>query len=122
MKYESLIKRFVHQFPELNAQIEDVFQKWSGDTPPVHVFFGDVLNKYLVHELQVSYDPALLSRIFNFMNMMAKSKDQEVRAVLTDTILEYLGDDKDVLKIARSFMKPETLQLSFQIELHLGRE
>jgi hypothetical protein len=94
----------------------------NGDTPPVHVFFGDVLNKYLVHELQVSYDPALLSRIFNFMNMMAKSKDQEVRAVLTDTILEYLGDDKDVLKIARSFMKPETLQLSFQIELHLGRE
>lgn len=86
------------------------------------VFFGDVLNPFLLEELSTMRNRELLQRIFNFLESMAVSGDKEVGWVLTASILERLGDDKIILERARSLMEPETLKLSHEVEKSWSRE
>jgi hypothetical protein len=66
--------------------------------------------------------PQLLKRIFDFFERMALSPDNMVPELLTMETLEYLGDDKTILKKARKLMGRETLKLSHEIEKFWGRE
>ena len=116
MKYETLIMEFVKSFPELKERSDSEFERWQGDEPPVHVFFGYVLNPFLLEQLTALDNPKLLHRIFEFLELMAESNDENVRDVLIATVLERLGDDKKILESAKIFMKSKTREMSDKVE------
>jgi hypothetical protein len=125
MNYKTLIDEFMGNFPDVKKSAEqDTY--WMADEeyeePLVHVFVGDHFNPYLIEQLSVLKDEDLLNRIFEFLESMAISEDTSVREVLTTTILEQLGDDKQILERARAFMRSNTLKMSHEIERFLGRE
>jgi hypothetical protein len=125
LNYKGLIQDFINQFPEFTDLAKSERPMWegeNGDQDLVHIFFGFVLNPYLFDEIQKGNDSPLLVSLFQFMEQMAFSKDQDVIDVLTDTILGRLGDDPRVLINARNLMLPETKRLSKQVEQYLGRE
>jgi hypothetical protein len=125
MKYETLIEEFIKTFPEFSEIAEQERKWWEGDPgepPLVHVFFGDILNPYLIKELSSTKNKTLLKRLFDFLELMAVCDDKQVQEVLTDTILERIGGYKEVLKKARSLMGSETLRLSHKVEKFWGRE
>jgi hypothetical protein len=97
-------------------------ETWHEEETLQHVFFGDVLNKFLIKELDTMKKESLLERIFRFLEAMATCEDEDVRGVLTATVLERLGDDKEILKHARSLMGKETLRFSHEVEKSWGRE
>ncbi len=122
MKYDNLITEFIVEFPELKERADKESKWWNEEVPLVHVFFGDVLAPFLKTELISLENPRLLNRIFQFLEKMAVSYDEGVQEVLGVTILEWLGDDKKRLEIARKMMGPNTLKMSLEIESGLGRE
>jgi hypothetical protein len=126
LTYKNLIDKFVDNFPEFKKKAEDEKRWWWNDDneePMLHIFFGDILNPFLTDKALIKMDDLrLLKRIFGFMEIMAKSEDEDVKGVLTATILERLGDDKKILKNARSLMGGETLKLSHAVEKGWGRE
>lgn len=123
MKYETIIQEFITSFPELKQLAQDELNKtWHREEQLVHVFFGNILNKYLVEKLSSTKNDGLFKRLFEFLELMAVSDDKQVREVLTDSILEYLGDNKEILDKARSLMGSETLKLSHEVEKSWGRE
>jgi hypothetical protein len=122
MEYKNLISLFINNFPELNIESMKEVESWGDEEIPVHVFFGNILIPFLEQSLVTMDKPELLQRIFIFLEKMALSDDKKVREVLSDSILEVLGDDDQQLKNARGFMKERTLEMSHNIEKALGRE
>ena len=123
LTYQNLIQTFVNEFPEFETNSKEEIEFWRGEEPPVHVFFGNVLNPFLVEDLLAKeVHSKLLDRIFYFLERMAVSKDKKVQEVLGVAILERVGDDRKILKIARKIMLPETLKMSHEIENWVPRE
>jgi hypothetical protein len=125
LTYENLIDKFVAAFPEFKDEAEADRQWWypeGEDEPLVYVFFGDVLNQFLVKSLRKQDNQSFLTQIFCFFETMANSLDHRVPEMLQVEILEYLGDDEIVLHRARHLMGKETLSLSYEAEHLLGRE
>jgi hypothetical protein len=124
MNYKTLIDEFINNFPDLTKLAEEDTW-WKGDEeyePNVYVFVGSIFNRYLIEQLSILQNEDLLNRIFDFLESMAVSEDASVREVLTDGILEVLGDDKQILERARAFMKSNTLRMSHEVEKSWGRE
>jgi hypothetical protein len=125
MKYDNLVEQFLKYFPELSGIADQKRRDWEGDPgeePLVHVFFGDVVTPFILDMFSSSEDNVSLNKIFEFLEMMAKSNDSRVREVVTDSVLEKLGDDLKILRTARSYMGNETRKLSHQVEKFWGRE
>jgi hypothetical protein len=119
MKYNTLIDEFLKSFPELMEGTKAFNAKWEPDIP-VHVYFMVVANPYIEQKLK-KHDSASLIHLFVFFESMAQSDDKSVREVLSDTILEKIGDDKNDLEFARKYMGPKTRKLSDDAEKFLGR-
>ncbi|MBI4311286.1 MAG: hypothetical protein HY681_05825 [Chloroflexi bacterium] len=122
MKYTDLNNSLLEHFPELEERAREEFRWWSPEPPPSHVFYGDVLTPFVKQQLSTMAEPKLLDRIFQFLEAMAMSGQDEVKAVLTDSILEVIGDDRELLARARALMGRETLALSHVTEKQWGRE
>jgi hypothetical protein len=125
LTHENLIPSFLADFPQFREMAEKEKKWWwnkDNDGPMSHIFFGNILNPFLVKQLSTFKNKRLLYRIFNFLELMANSKDEDVVGVLYATILEYLGDDKKILKRARFLMGEKSLELSHKVERGWGRE
>ena len=120
MKYVALIREIAKCLPELREDADKFIKEWGTETP-IHIFFMRTFNLFLENQLRGKKDPELLNRIFSFLEEMAISKDKEVRAVLTDTVLERIGDNKRQLATAQTYMKTQTRIESDAVERHLGR-
>lgn len=118
MKYNELSKTFVNEFPIFRLNLiehEAKFKKVLN-----HVFFGD-LNDYLIRLLRKDIETELLVRLFEFYERMELKGDTLVKEVLSCTILERLGDEKEILEIAYKYMGKETKKASDNIERAWGR-
>lgn len=129
LTYENVIDNFLEAFPEFREKAEEEKEWWQPepeeDEEPYtlpHIFLGNVLNAFLVQELRAMKNLEILKRLFSFFERMALSTDEDVPGLLTAGTLEYLGDDRLVLKRARKLMGNKTLSLSHEIEKIWGRE
>jgi hypothetical protein len=84
-----------------------------------HVFFADCNNVFI--NLIKENNPQVLNKLFNFFERMAADGNNDVKEILTVSILEVLGDDRHVLNIAHKYMGVETRKASDEIEKYWGR-
>ena len=89
-----------------------------------HVIYGDLLNPLLINLLSnTSIDnDNKLKDIFNFLEELAMKKDKYIVEVVQVTVLEKLGDDKNVLKRSYKYMGKRTRKLSDEVERYWGRK
>ena len=126
--YENIIEQFLQNFPEFKEKAEErrtwwVDDMWDEEDQLTYIFFGCVLNDYLMEEGLVKMnDPQLLQRLFAFLEKMALSTDKRLHELLEAEILERIGDDKLLLTRARALMGKKTLEHSHAIEKSWGRE
>lgn len=121
--YSDLTRLLLSAVPEL-APLYDQDKEFSGEEFGAHVVFGDILTeRLLIPRLRSSTesDP-VLSRAFSFLEQLAQDANPKVRDVVRVTVCERLGDDKQLLRAARSYMGRVTLALSQEIERMWGRE
>jgi hypothetical protein len=122
MTPESLVEALVRAAPELEAAVEGELDLWKPERPGVHIVFGDILTPYILRLLQDGDAGRRLIDIFKFLELLAADPDKQIQEVVQMSVCERLGDDQEVLRKARSYMGPATLQLSREIERFLGRE
>jgi hypothetical protein len=119
MKQDTVVETFMRRFPELKELYKEALEN-SEDGSLGHVFFGDVMSKYLDANLPVPQDEALLARVFEFFEEMADLKGY-VEDILCDTILERLGDDPEKYMAAWPFMGEKTRECAVKAERGIGR-
>ncbi|MGG4128766.1 hypothetical protein ABEW19_10865 [Paenibacillus illinoisensis] len=105
-----------------NLYIKELNELWKeeGEVPP-HVAFGNILNPYLINLLQVNHEltkseEKLLLIIFGFIEQMALSNDEDVRNVVSVTVMARLGDNTTVLTNALKYIGEQTKVFSKEIE------
>lgn len=117
----NIIESFLETIPEMKDTYKDEIEWWEGEFPGLHNIFGDVLNPFLLEHLKMEENRVLLQRIFDFLEEMATSTDNDIDNVLVVTILARIGDDIECLKKAVKYMGSNTLKKSYQFEKDLGR-
>jgi hypothetical protein len=114
---DNIAERFVNEFPEFKPLFEEHIQYNDGELLP-HVFFGEC-NDYFIKFLETEVTKEL-EKLFDFFERMAKG-DEYVQELLSVTILERLGDNKEILNTAYKYMGKETRKASNEIEKFWGR-
>jgi hypothetical protein len=122
MQYNNLIPEIRKAFPEIKKAVNQELDDWKNEEYPTGLIFTHVVIQFIKDELNKENNAELLKRIFAFLEKMAKSRDFEVQTALGVNVLENIGDNKNDLTKARSFMGEKTLKMSHEIEKGWGRE
>lgn len=119
MNVEECALQFIEEFPEYNK----AYYEHMNDYGKVlgHIFFGDAINETLTILLKKNEDINAIQRYINFINYMYKIGDDTVKNIVIVTILEYLGDDKQVLSNAYKLLNDDIIKESIENEKSWGR-
>ncbi|WP_335871882.1 DUF7674 family protein [Bacillus sp. 2205SS5-2] len=118
MNKDNLAEQFVKEFTNFKSLLEQ-HVKFNNEILP-HVFFGEC-NDYFIDFLVKEENSRDLVKLFEFFESMAIKGDEFVKELLSVTILERLGDNKEVLNKAYKYMGKETRKASDEIEKQLER-
>ena len=116
MLHDEFIQEFLETFPEFKPIAQREFAFWR-DQPPLHIFFGSVLDSVLVKELDNLKNPKLLIRIFQYLEKLSGSKVAGVKEAILYT-LTWLSNFEGLLERSRNYMGPNTLKLSLEVEVY----
>ncbi len=122
MSINKIVELFLLKNPSLKQMFDMFCKKRLIDfSDGIYVIWGLGVMSCVLELLQDPiHNKALLQRIFDFFEEMATSEEEEVRELLMYSTLETLDDDKEVLKIALSFMGNETKKLLYRVQAFLG--
>ncbi|MDF2066516.1 hypothetical protein [Bacillus sp. Cr_A10] len=118
MKYKDLAIHFTDEFEEYKRDLQEHIEFYEEILN--HVFFGEC-NNYFIELIGKEKDIPRIKELFDFLELMATSGDDEVKELLSVTILARLGDSKEILKTSYKYMGSETRKASNEIEMFWGR-
>ena len=119
MNKEEFAEVFIKKFPEYRTVLEEHYRDYGELLG--HVFFGDVIDQQLFNLLKTNCDKERIIILFDFINVFYLQGDDDCKNIVIVTILEYLGDDSEVLNQAYKFLKRELIEESILNEKFLGR-
>lgn len=124
--YPGIVDDLLKEFPEISKNyeeeitwIKDTFQnqETGGQTIYFDRCFCDYIGHLLVDECQ---DNIKIEKVFNFLEDMAVSEDQDVRNLLQVTVLEYLRSWYLLQSKSEKLMLPETKKIFDCVKSYLG--
>jgi hypothetical protein len=118
MKYIDLAKRFTEKFLEFKPILHEHIEL-NGELLN-HVFFGEC-NEYFINIIETEKEIPKIIDLFDFFERMATQGDDDVKGLLSVTILARLGDSKELLQTAYKYMGAETRKVSDEIEKFWGK-
>lgn len=101
-----------------NAYIESV--KEYGEVLET-VVIEDIFMPELLTLLAKNEDAELLSNMFNYFEEILNKNDSHLINIFSVTVLEILGNDKAILKVAKQYMGEKTALLQMKVNKELGR-
>lgn len=115
MEYDALNSELIERIPDTFGGYAELRAMWDGDEPGPHVVYGDVLVPYALAQLALGPSVAC-AELFNFLEEMALSSDQNIRDVLGASVLEALLSEPEAWVVAKQLMGPATLELAQLME------
>lgn len=118
-KTEEFFKTMLQLLPSTNCKYKESIK-----------YYGEVLEITIIEEI---FMPAIikllhehknikqLENIFNYFEDVSTCDDEHLLNIISVGALEVLGNDRAILKIARDFMGPKTIQLQIEADRSLGR-
>ena len=85
------------------------------------VVIEDIFMPELLTLLAKNEDAELLSNIFNYFEEIINKNDSHLINIFSVTVLEILGNDKAILKVAKQYMGEKTALLQMKADKELGR-
>nr|WP_024837648.1 hypothetical protein [Clostridium sp. 12(A)] len=85
------------------------------------VIIEDVFMPKLLTLLVEETNTDLLKHIFDYFEEVSHCDDKHLLNIFSVTVLEVLGNDNVILKIAQKYMGPKTIQLQVEADKSLGR-
>ncbi|MDS0526626.1 resolvase [Clostridium sp. SHJSY1] len=86
------------------------------------VVVEDIFMPDIIHLIKENKKTKLLENIFNYFERVSNCTDEHLINIFSITVLEILGNDKQVLKIAKEYMEKKTTQLQIEADRSLGRK
>jgi hypothetical protein len=109
LTFENVSDALLSALPEFQERYRRELSWWQGPEPPgQYTVFGFVTKPAVRDLLGSNKEPALLKRIFDFFEEMARSSDIQVPNLLQIEIFEWLIGDPERLATAWKYMGEET--------------
>lgn len=117
---DEFIKKLLFFFPETNEKYLKSIKEYKEILPIIII--EDIFIPEIINLLKNDKNISLLENIFNYFEKVSNSNDSYLKNIFEITILESLGNDKEILNKARKYMGPVTLQLQLNADIGLGRK
>lgn len=85
------------------------------------VVIEDIFMPDITKVIKENKEIELLREIFNYFEEVSNCEDEHLINIFSITVLEVLGNDKDILNIAREYMGARTIELQIEADKGLGR-
>ncbi|WP_160679949.1 resolvase [Clostridium sp. C8-1-8] len=86
------------------------------------VVIEDIFMPDIIHLIKENKKTKLLKNIFDYFENVSNCEDEHLISIFSITVIEILGNDKQVLKIAKEYMGKKTTQLQIEADRSLGRK
>ena len=113
--FEQMLLFFPTLKDEYIAKIQDNYE--GLDT----IIIEDIFMPAVIDLLRKNSDINLLTSLFDYFEEVSVFADDYLLNVFSITTLEILGNDHDILAIAKKYMGPETSRLQYEADVDLGR-
>ena len=119
IRSEQFINVLLDFFPETNEEYKKNIEKYYEvlDT----VIIEDIFMPVIIKLLKENKNIILLKSIFKYFEEVSCCGDEYLVNVFSITVLEKLGDDREILEIAKLYMGTRTTQLQIEADRDLGR-
>ncbi|HEY4838556.1 MAG TPA: hypothetical protein VIH72_08120 [Candidatus Acidoferrales bacterium] len=106
MSYDGLNRNFLAAFPEFTDSYNREFDYWTdwNDPPGIYLIFGFIVFPRVVLLLDYNENEKLLRRLFEYFEVMARSKDTKVLDLLGLEVIHKLLYDTARLREAWPYM------------------
>jgi hypothetical protein len=116
VRHSRLNAELVKRFPDLSREYLALKTMWDGDEPGPHVVYGDTLVPKIRRLLASGRDPAEAKRVFNFLEFLSSTQEEEIEEVVVVSVLEALHDDREVWEAAKDLMGARTRRFAAMVE------
>jgi F0F1-type ATP synthase delta subunit len=86
------------------------------------VVIEDIFMPYIIKLISENTNVKLLEGIFNYFEEVSNCEDEHLINIFSITVLEILGNNKQILKITQKYMGPKTTRLQIEADRSLGRK
>ncbi|MDP4177176.1 MAG: resolvase [Bacillota bacterium] len=116
---EEFFRVMLEFLPSTKNKYKDSIEKYGLllETVVIEDIFMPEIIKLIIENKNIK----LLKGIFNYFEEVSNCEDEHLINIFSITVLEMLGNDKQILKIAQKYMGPETIQLQIEADRSLGR-
>lgn len=105
--------------PSTRKEYEEHIRKYNERLDTVVV--EDVFMPKIISVIKAESNKELLTNLFAYFEEVANSSDKYFLNLFSITIMETLGNDKEILKKAQKYMGTKTMQLQIEADKDLGR-
>ncbi len=107
-------------FPYLKEKYEASININNGQVL-VTVIIEDIFMVEITRLLKENTNTDLLGKIFDYFEEVSNCKDSHLLNIFSVTVLENLGNDKNILKTAYKYMGSKTRKLQIKADKSIGR-
>ena len=118
--YANVAEALVEAVPDVRGRYEEERCLW-GDEKPGHTLFLETSYSVPHRFAELERQEGKLREVFEFLELLANHPDVHIQELVAVTVCERLGDCREHLKKAYTFMGPRTRQFSEEIEAFWGR-
>ena len=119
MNLDDFYEKMVEFYPKSRSLVDEHILEYEErlDT----VIFEDILFPFIEDDLMRD-EPDRLRELFDYFEQVSEKADAHLMNVFQGTILEKIGDDKEILNTAKKYMGILTTKYRWEADRALGRD
>lgn len=120
MTIDNFLKKMMKIFPETRERLEEHISEYGERLDTIVV--EEIIMPEVIELLKKNQDEKKLQVIFDYFEDVSINADDYLNNVFSVTVLEILGNEKNILEIAKRYMGPVTVKLQRKADFALGRK
>lgn len=119
MTIDDFLKQMTIYFPTIKKELDEHIQEFGERLDTIVI--EDIIMPKVIDLINNLKNEKKIKEIFDYFEMVLTESDENLLNIFSITVLEILGNDKDILEIAKQYMGPITKKYQREADLDLGR-
>lgn len=106
MTIDDFLKQMTIYFPTIKKELDEHIQEFGERLDTIVI--EDIIMPKVIDLINNQKNEKKVKEIFDYFEMVITESDENLLNIFSITVLEILGNDKDILEIAKQYMGPIT--------------
>lgn len=119
MMIDDFLKQMTIYFPTIKKELDEHIEEFGERLDTIVI--EDIIMPRVIDLMKNLKNEKKVKEIFDYFEKVSTEADENLLNIFSITVLEMLGDDKDILEIAKQYMGPITKKYQRDADLDFGR-